>query len=118
MSDVDASRMESPPVSASRMPLTFGVAFWMLVLNVVVMVFLAVHFGNRLDEVESNVGSAGFSESFGPVPADPQLCWLLGSVAEAQGKGKDVAALVATNGGAEDCSFYAARGAKGEPLLP
>ena len=71
----------------------------------------------RLDQVEQYTSSAiSMSTQFVPPSgADPATCWLLGTLANAQGQGALVAQW-ASNGTEDDCKTSAARGARGQAL--
>jgi hypothetical protein len=73
----------------------------------------------RMDDLAGQVGQVGqvafTSDSAGGTEsADPELCWLLGVIADAQGKGDLVAGMASGSDSVSECQTSAMRGARGQ----
>jgi hypothetical protein len=101
-------------------PLTRGFALGLVALNVSVLGWMWFQQEQRLGALESNVvaqvalvsGTAGPAGGVGTT--DPELCWLLGVIADAQGKGSVVAGMGSASDSPTECQNYAMRGARGQ----
>ncbi len=103
---------ETPPM---RRTLRFGEALVLVGVLLVALVVVDHRQETRFRLLEDQVDMVDTSAGFGVVPADPQLCWLLGVVAASQGEGARVDEL-ALAGESGDCARHASHGANGLPL--
>ncbi len=98
-------------------PITRGFAVGLVVLNLMALGWMWSRQNQQLAEVGAAVNGASFSDAGftgGPGSADPELCWLLGVIADAQGKGSLVAGMASGSDVMTDCQTYAMRGARGQ----
>lgn len=100
-----------------RAPISRGFALTLAVLLLLALVWMDHRQQTRLEQVEQFTSSAvSMSTQYTPpASADPATCWLLGTLANAQGQGALVAQW-ASNGTEDDCKTSAARGARGQAL--
>jgi hypothetical protein len=97
-------------------PVSRGFALGLVALVLVVLGWMWAQQQQRLDELAGQVDPVTFtSGSTGGIgTADPELCWLLGVIADAQGKGDVVAGMGAGSDSMTECQSYAMRGARGQ----
>jgi len=98
-------------------PLTRGFAAGLVALNLVALGWMWARQDQQLAHLRVAVNEASFSgtASYGGVgSADPELCWLLGVIANGQGKGSVVAGMASGTDSMTDCQTYAMRGARGQ----
>ena len=92
-------------------PVSRGLALVLLAANLVVLGLMAQTQAEALERLERNVASL-------PAPdvsteADPELCWLVGSLAYASGQGEKLKTVLDTAGRDTPCATDALRGAAG-----
>ena len=97
-------------------PVSRGFAVGLAALVLLVVAFMWVQQQQQLDAVAGQVGQVVFtSESTGGIgSADPELCWLLGVIADGQGKGQVVAGMASGSDSMSECQTSAMRGARGQ----
>lgn len=106
-----------PAVSYLGAPLTRGFAAGLVVLNLVVLGWMSWRQERQLAELRAAANDTAFVDTDttgGPGSADPELCWLLGVIADGQGKGSVVAGMSFGADSMTDCQTYASRGARGQ----
>jgi hypothetical protein len=93
-------------------PVSRGLALVLLTANIAVMGWMFQRQGETLEHMEAVVG---FSTSSVPSVStnDPELCWMVGSLARAQGKGDEMLRLLSNSPDATECAMGAQRGASG-----
>jgi hypothetical protein len=96
--------------------MTRGFAVGLAALVLVVLGSMWVQQQQRLDDLAGQLAPVTFtSDSTGGIgSADPELCWLLGVIADAQGKGDVVAGMASGSDSVSECQNYAMRGARGQ----
>lgn len=108
--------MDEHEVAPLSRTLRVGEAMVLLVAVVVGLVVVDQRQQGRYEMLSSEVSSVSVgSFDGGSGSADPQLCWLLGVVADAEGRGAEVASQ-ALSGAGDPCAAAAAQGANGQPL--
>lgn len=98
-------------------PLTRGFALGLVALNLVVLGWMWSRQDQQLAELRAVANDTAFvdtANTAGPGSADPELCWLLGVIADSQGKGSLMAGMSSGANSVTDCQTYAARGARGQ----
>ena len=98
-------------------PVTKGFAAGLVLLNLVVLGWMWERQDQQLADIGRAVSEAPFSagtSSDGLESVDPELCWLLGVIADGQGKGSVVAGMASGGDVISDCQTYAMRGARGQ----
>jgi len=88
-----------------------GLAIALLAANIVVMGVFFLWQQSSLDSLE-RTAPAPPSLSVDP-QADPELCWLIGTAARAEGKGKQLVTELSNAGTLTDCLANVMRGANG-----
>ncbi len=101
-----------PPMSRT---LRVGEALVLLLAVLVALVVGDHRAAGRDEQLSFSIPPTSFDT--GATSADPELCWLLGVVADAQGRGAEVASQALAGGGGS-CAAAAAQGANGQPLAP
>lgn len=106
----------SDAVHTPAAPVSRGFAVGLVALNLVVLGWLWNQQEQRLASLESQIGTVAYpaTPGGGVDSADPELCWLLGVIADGQGKGQVVAGMAHGADSMTDCQTYAMRGARGQ----
>lgn len=108
--------MQEQEPSPGGRSLRVGEALVLLLVVVVGLVVVDQRQQGRYENLSSEVSSVSVgSFDGGSGSADPELCWLLGVVADGQGRGSEVASQALAGGGGT-CAAAAAQGANGQPL--
>lgn len=108
-----------PAAGTLAQPVSRGFAVGLAALVLLVLGSMWVQQQQRLDAVAEQVGQVGrvafTSDSTGGIgSADPELCWLLGVIADGQGKGQVVAGMASGSDSMSECQTSAMRGARGQ----
>lgn len=112
----------TPPHPADRplaQPISRGFALGLVALVLLVLGSMWVQQQQRMDDLAGQVGQVGqvaftTDSTVGPGSADPELCWLLGVIADGQGKGQVVAGMASGSDSMSECQTSAMRGARGQ----
>ena len=102
----------SPLASLAR-PVTAGAALALLLVNLVALAWFYERQSSALDEVREAVSSTSLSVSSGSGVPDLDACWLIGTLARAEGKSEALSAAMSGSDAISDCEYAAHNGAMG-----
>ena len=94
-------------------PVSRGLVLALLTANLALVGWMFQRQGEALERLEGSVGSPmQWHDTVGV--DDQELCWVLGSLARAQGKGNEMTGLLSGSANLTNCVMGAQRGAMGQ----